>query len=356
MSPSENLVITVGDSVDFSASGTDPGGKTPLRYAWNFGSGSGLDGSTAKDPGKLRFEQPGTHIVTLNVTNSLGKTDPTPARRTITVKNPPFKVIPRKGWKLKYVNSQDAVNYPARFAFDDDPGTFWHTEWGKPGLPPPPHEIQIDLGAIRNVNGFQYLPRQDGFNVGNVGEYQFFVSLDGKKWGKAVASGTFQNSATLKNVFFAKKRARYIRLISVTEVHGYNDSAIAELQVLRPLKKARVKKQASPAPAATLATAASPALSPESGADREPLPVTRPYRITTEVVDGKKYRSLTVTKPNTPDGLKRTVQVSPDLLDWFSGRRHTTVLLDTDTVLKVRDNIPVTPGSKRHIRLKTSPR
>ncbi len=70
-----------------------------------------------------------------------------------------------------------------------------------------------------------------------------------------------------------------------------------------------------------------------------------------EVVDGRKYLSLTVAKPAGTAGLIRTVEVSSDLLEWYSGKRHTTTLLNDESTLKVRDNTPVTPGGKRHIRL-----
>lgn len=76
--------------------------------------------------------------------------------------------------------------------------------------------------------------------------------------------------------------------------------------------------------------------------------------ISTEVIDGTKYLVLTVLKPSLPDGATRVVEVSPDLLEWFSGKNHTTVLEDSATVLKVRDNTPVGVDSKRHIRLKTT--
>lgn len=353
MSPAGNITITMGDSIDFSASGKDPNGSA-LTYRWNFGSGSGVSAVAGKKPGLRRFNIPGTYKVTLDVTNKLGKSDSTPATRVITVKAPAHKVLARKGWKLKYVNSQDEVNYPARYAFDDNPGTFWHTEWGKPGLPPPPHEIQIDLGKPRLINGFQYLPRQDGFVVGNIGSYRFYVSVDGKKWGKAVATGTFENSSKLKSTFFTAKRGRYIRMVSVTEVHGYNDSAIAELQILQAVAKKKKKTKKKSAPLILAASSASgksstSAASPSTSSAGQP-------QIATEFIRGAKYLTLTVSKPAVPDGKIRRVQVSPDLLDWFSGSKHTTVLIDNDRVLKVRDNTPVLPRSKRHIRLKTTPR
>ena len=70
-----------------------------------------------------------------------------------------------------------------------------------------------------------------------------------------------------------------------------------------------------------------------------------------EVIGGVKYLTLTVTKPITGSPAA-TVQVSPNLLDWYSGSQHTTVLTDDATTLKVRDNSPVTPETKRYIRLK----
>lgn len=355
VSPAEHLTISVGDTVDFSASGKNPNDNTSLAYLWSFGSGSGVGDTQAKNPGTRRFDVPGTYTVTLNVTNRLGKEDPTPATRVITVKAPAYQVLARKGWKLKYVNSEDALNYPARYAFDDNPGTFWHTEWGKPGLPPPPHEIQIDLGSPRILNGFQYLPRQDGFAVGNIGSYRFYVSLDGKKWGKPVAIGTFENSSFLKSVFFAQKRARYVRLISVTEVHGYIDSSIAELQVLKAVTKKKKKKSASALVAKKASTAGTSSLAAAmAGAALPSTAASALPEVTTEVISGEKYLTLTVSKPAVPDGHKRTVQVSPDLLGWFSGRKHTTVLIDNERFLKVRDNTPFATGSKRFIRLKST--
>ncbi len=70
-----------------------------------------------------------------------------------------------------------------------------------------------------------------------------------------------------------------------------------------------------------------------------------------DVVDGGKYLSLSVTKPadGTPAG---TVEVSSNLLDWYSGGKHTTIIIDDAETLKVRDNTPVAPGEKRYIRLK----
>lgn len=70
-----------------------------------------------------------------------------------------------------------------------------------------------------------------------------------------------------------------------------------------------------------------------------------------EVIGGAKFLALTLTKP-IAGGPVGTVQVSPNLLDWYSGSQHTTVILDDATTLKVRDNSPITPDTKRYIRIK----
>lgn len=71
-----------------------------------------------------------------------------------------------------------------------------------------------------------------------------------------------------------------------------------------------------------------------------------------EVIDGKKYLTLIVAKPHGSASLHPIVEVSPNLIDWFSGKSHTTVMQDDIGILKVRDNTPMISGTKRFIRLK----
>ena len=72
-------------------------------------------------------------------------------------------------------------------------------------------------------------------------------------------------------------------------------------------------------------------------------------------IQGLKYRAITITRNENGEPGQESVEVSPNLMDWFSGAKHTTVVEDTAELLKVRDNTPVEPGNKRYIRLK-SPR
>lgn len=362
-SPGSSVTIEAGEKVSFSGTGVDPNDQTPLAYRWDFGRQSGIPDTSARNPGARIFNEPGTYTVTFTVTNSLGISDPTPAVTTVIVREPATVAISQKRWKLEYVDSQEAAGYAATNAFDGNPTTFWHTQFSQTALQKEPHEIQIDMGGTSDVSGFVYLSRQDGYSIGNIGRYQFYVSPDGRNWGDPVASGTFDSSAAKKKVFFTPKKGRYVRLRSITEVNGYTDSNVAELRVLKPAKPE------SAAPAAlsvqpTTAGAAAPArTAPVLGStahatvdpagSRSTLPAPA---ITTEVIAGRKYLALTIAKPPVPDGVSPVVQVSSDLMDWFSGDKHTTVVTDNESILKVRDNTPVTRHGKRFIRLKETPR
>ena len=72
---------------------------------------------------------------------------------------------------------------------------------------------------------------------------------------------------------------------------------------------------------------------------------------TVQLSDGRKYLTLSVLKSPGDLLLKPTVEVSPNLVDWFSGRTHTTIITDDAALLKVRDNTAIEPGNKRYIRL-----
>ncbi len=81
--PSGNVTIEVGGSVNFTGSGSDPDAELPLAYRWTFG-GAAAD-ANVEDPGDITFSASGTYVVTLFVTDAAGLTDPTPPTRTITV-------------------------------------------------------------------------------------------------------------------------------------------------------------------------------------------------------------------------------------------------------------------------------
>ena len=228
--PYSDITIAVGDKINFTGTGTDPDNNLPLSYNWSFGAGSGIPNSTAQNPGIVQFNNPGTFTVTFTVTDAKGLSDPTPATRTITVSS---SVIPRTNWSLKYVDSQETScgNWAAVNSFDGNTSTFWHTQWCTSN-PPPPHEIQINLGGLYNISGFQYLPRQDGSPNGRIGQYEFYISTDGVNWGTPVATGVFANDGTQKTVSFTSVSGQYVRLRALSEVNGNPWTSMAELNVI----------------------------------------------------------------------------------------------------------------------------
>ena len=143
-SPVSDMTIAPGGSVTFSGSGSDPDNDLPLMYSWNFGAG-GPGSSMSVNPGAIVFPNAGVYMVTFTVTDALGKADPVPATRTVTVQTggggSPASLISQQVWTLRHVSSQETTggNYAAVNAFDGNPNTFWTSRWLNGG-PPPPHE------------------------------------------------------------------------------------------------------------------------------------------------------------------------------------------------------------------------
>jgi PKD repeat protein len=232
-SPAANVTIATGQTVNFTASGSDPDGNTPLTYAWDFGNGIK---STMQNP-TATFTTAGVYTVSLTVVDAFGTADPTPATRTVTVQAPTPTWIPTSGWTLQYADSQETVgeNGAATNAFDGNANTFWHTQWYKTTTAKAyPHEIQINLGRSYTLSSFRYTPRQDGGVNGRLGKYEFYVSADGINWGTPVATGTFADSSNMQQVTFAAKAGQFIRLRALSEVRGttaYPYASVAEIGV-----------------------------------------------------------------------------------------------------------------------------
>lgn len=140
----------------------------------------------------------------------------------------PTAPIARDRWSSPSADSEETTGHAAALAFDGDPSTFWHTAW-RSGTTPPPHDICLDLGAPHVLGGFRYLPRQDGFTVGNIGSYGFFVSMDGVEWHAPAAVGTFAATRDQKQVLFTPIYGRFIKLVQYSEVNGHMDCNAAEL-------------------------------------------------------------------------------------------------------------------------------
>jgi hypothetical protein len=144
-----------------------------------------------------------------------------------------YALLDQSRWSLVYVDSEETSGEDgaATSFFDGDTSTIWHTEW-EASNPTHPHEIQIDFGGTYNVGGIRYLARQDEEVNGTIADYEVYVSTSTGNWGSAVASGTWANDKSEKEVLFGPVAGRYVRLRALSEVAGNAWTSGAELYVL----------------------------------------------------------------------------------------------------------------------------
>jgi hypothetical protein len=116
-------------------------------------------------------------------------------------------------------------------AVDGKPNTFWHTQW-QDVSPEHPHEIVVELIPPSSIKGFTYLPRQDGNENGTIKDYEFYVSDDGKDFGKPVKKGAFESGSDKKTVAFEPVKCRFIKLRALSEINGEAWTSAAEIGVL----------------------------------------------------------------------------------------------------------------------------
>ena len=116
-------------------------------------------------------------------------------------------------------------------AMDGNADTIWPTPFGS-GDSPPPHAIDIDLGAEFEIDGFAYLPRKGGGN-GTIREFAFFVGKVAAELDHPVAAGAFASSNAWNEVKLpAARKGRYVRLRALCEIAGHPWTSIAELKIL----------------------------------------------------------------------------------------------------------------------------
>jgi hypothetical protein len=120
-------------------------------------------------------------------------------------------------------------NHEPSLAGDGDVNTIWHTEFVG-AMPGYPHELVVDLGSARPIEGILYVPRQDAPN-GRVRDFEIRVSQDGKTWGEPLSRGRWENDPTFKYVGLPTPTARYVQLRGLSEVEGRPVMSAAELVV-----------------------------------------------------------------------------------------------------------------------------
>ncbi|MEI7728586.1 MAG: discoidin domain-containing protein [Verrucomicrobiota bacterium] len=144
--------------------------------------------------------------------------------------------------KVVKVDSEETAGEDGKGAnaVDGDPNTKWHTQWqdNSPGYP---HEIIIELSRACKIQGFTYLPRQDDTENGNIKDYEFYVSEDGKEFGSPVKKGAFERSKGKKTVVFQPKACKFVKLKALSEINDQAWAAAAEIGVIQEGEKVVIK-------------------------------------------------------------------------------------------------------------------
>lgn len=142
------------------------------------------------------------------------------------------EVYDRTGWTIAGFSSEEADgegpnNGRAVFVLDNNPSTFWHTQW-KGASPGPPHYLIVDMGAAKTVHGLALTPRQSD-NSGKPQELTVEASTDNQTW-QAVGSFTMENTtAEQMRTLSTYTDARYIKL-TITKSYNASYTHLAEFK------------------------------------------------------------------------------------------------------------------------------
>ena len=114
--------------------------------------------------------------------------------------------LPREDWAATASNSETKAQYDTgpQCVIDDDPVTWWHSQWiGE--IPPHPHSVVIDMKTEKRISALRYLPAVIVNNNGLIREYELHVSTDGRNWGKPVGEGFMVNETRVDQVYATAK-------------------------------------------------------------------------------------------------------------------------------------------------------
>ena len=118
---------------------------------------------------------------------------------------------------------------PPHHAFDGNPATFWHSDYGKqtPGYP---HHLTLDFGETRILKGAAYVPRPGNGN-GTLKTATLQVSADGQRWQDLIEGEfTYQKAGQEQNITLAKPvECRALRLVCRSEIRGADFASCGEL-------------------------------------------------------------------------------------------------------------------------------
>lgn len=143
-----------------------------------------------------------------------------------------YEKLSRRHWRCT-VSSEEPESGPyepgyARFMFDGNPTTFWHSQYSQK-LYKYPHRLCIDFNRTERIDGMILTPR--GRDVAK--EFEISVSRDGENW-QQMGFFTLQNKKG-EQVFYLDE-SKEVRFLEIELKNGYAEkpyTSIAEFEVFR---------------------------------------------------------------------------------------------------------------------------
>ena len=104
------------------------------------------------------------------------------------------------------------IEGPIRLAFDNNPDTWWHTNYS-------PHQalpatVEVDMKEVKNINKITYMPRQDGNANGRITDCDIYVKASESDEYKLISKFTWENNMSNKYAKFDEVEARYIKIVA----------------------------------------------------------------------------------------------------------------------------------------------
>ncbi|UMB60288.1 discoidin domain-containing protein [Lutibacter sp. A80] len=148
----------------------------------------------------------------------------------------PTPSLGKGNWEIVDFSTEEAggegpVNGYATAAIDGDLNTFWHSNWSSTGSSYP-HYFTIDMGAEKNISGFEIFSRQ-GY-TGGAAVHEFWVSSD---------NVTFTKVATLNSALDAYNGSlvntdviatgRYVKYVAASGPNNF--TYLSEINIIESL-------------------------------------------------------------------------------------------------------------------------
>ena len=150
--------------------------------------------------------------------------------------------LPKDAWSIESVSDEEPTDnnstgnsQVAENVIDGDFDTFWHSRYSD-GEVSHPHTITVDMGAVREVDGFQFVQREAisaGAERVRLKQFTLEVSDDGSNWDE-LGSYMLDNTGLPQQIALSNTRSfRYFRVTTESSIEHEVRTSLAEVGVYR---------------------------------------------------------------------------------------------------------------------------